>query len=287
MKSLIVFLNRRKLFTASMQCIYFLATVLMHEKVSLISVWFQRKLTTSAYNDMLATAGLIMISVFSFFILIRIRKEEDRGFKALYIFTTLLLAVFAFHTLLTINAEFIHFFQYAILAVPIFAITLKFGETVFWVTFLGVLDEAYQYFVLYPDFAYFDFNDVILNLIGGAIGIILILAVLKKFPSGDLSPTLTSGRRTGSTVFILTALLLGILIAYLMGYVHAYPSPGTPDHAFVMNRGPAPSTFWKTVKWGKRFHVLHPLEGVIITGCLIWFYSLIDYRMRKKFLPDE
>jgi glycopeptide antibiotics resistance protein len=241
------------------------------------------KLTTSVYNDVLAIIGLAMLSLFAFYIVNRIREGEDRKFKLLYLVLTLVLITVSFKTLLTINAEYIHFFQYAILAIPIFALTMKYGETVFWVTLLGALDEAYQYFILYPDFRYFDINDVILNLLGGGIGVILIFATLKGQVVQDfLSPRGRGGKERSRVMIISVVLLSGLLISYVTGYVQLYPDPGSSGNSILLNRGPAPSSFWKKVDWGKTLHILHPVEGMIITGLLVGFYSLIDHRIRKK-----
>jgi hypothetical protein len=278
---LITFLIEHKLFAGIIGGLYYMSTVFLHEEVSRISVWFQKELTTSVYNEVLAITGIVIVCFFAFYIFKRVREGDDRKFKIIYLILTLTLITVSFHTLLTINAEYIHFFQYAILAIPIFALTLKYGETVFWVTVLGVLDEAYQYFVLYPDFRYFDFNDVILNLLGGGIGAILILTTMKGVTFRGYRPRIWTG--AVSRVMVASVVLLaGIYISYLAGLVQLFPDPESSGNSILLNRGPAPSAFWTTVKWGKTFHILSPVEGILITGILVGFYSFIDYRISKK-----
>ncbi len=283
MNKLIVFLNRHKVVTFLFGGLYFLLTVLLHLEVSKISVWFQSKLSTSVYNNMLGIIGLVIISFFSIYLLNRTRKEDDRKFKILCLALTITLVVISFNTLLSINIEYIHFFQYAVLAIPVFAMTLKFGETVFWITLLGALDEAYQYFILVPDFEYFDFNDVILNLIGGGIGVILILTTLSRLQLQGLCCKRPSEKWFRSKVIIISVvLLLGLLILYSAGYVHFYPVPDSTGASILLRREPAPSTFWNSVAWGKTYHILHPIEGMVLAGILVGFYSFIDFRNRKK-----
>jgi glycopeptide antibiotics resistance protein len=92
----------------------------------------------------------------------------------------------SYEVLIVFSVETIHFVQHALLAVPVFALTMSFGETVGWVTLMGAVDEAYQYFVLYAGnkTVYFDFNDIILNLVGTGIGVLMIytLSDLKSAP---------------------------------------------------------------------------------------------------------
>lgn len=283
MNGLITFLNGHRLFSVTLGGVYYVATVLLHDRVSRISVWFQEKLTISVYNDGLAIIGVVLIALFFFYMVSRIMKGDDRTFKALYLLITLVLVTVAFHTLLTINAEYVHFFQYAILTVPIFALTLKYGETVFWVTLLGALDEAYQYFILYPDFRYFDFNDVILNLLGGGMCSILILVTFDRSALRMLQLRPASGGRSRHRVAIASMVLLsGFLISYVSGLVRLYPDPESGGKFIVLNRGPAHSSFWNRVDWGKTLHILHPAEGTVLAGLLVGLYSLIDYRDGKK-----
>lgn len=80
--------------------------------------------------------------------------------------------------------EAIHFIQYAFLAIPVFALTLRPSQTVFWAALMGALNEAYQYFVLYPDNreVYFDFDDIVLNLIRAGIGVVMIFTLSDAGP---------------------------------------------------------------------------------------------------------
>jgi hypothetical protein len=91
----------------------------------------------------------------------------------------LLAAALAAWWLLTVaNIELIHFPQYAVLAVLLFAGGLHPTWALIGATSLGAIDEVYQHFVLYADRqeAYLDFNDMVLNCIGAAGGLLLALA---------------------------------------------------------------------------------------------------------------
>jgi VanZ family protein len=98
--------------------------------------------------------------------------------------------------LVVFNVENIHFPQYAVLTLTIFALFKHFGATVFWVTLSGVFDEGYQYFVLYRNnnIVYLDFNDIVLNLIGAGIGVALIYT-LSDLKSESLAFHANSSRK--------------------------------------------------------------------------------------------
>ncbi|MEE8423730.1 MAG: VanZ family protein, partial [Thermodesulfobacteriota bacterium] len=226
---------------------------------------------------------LILLLVFTFYLLNKIRKGDDRYFKIIYMFFTVALIVISYRTLLVVNAEYIHFFQYAILFIPIFALTLKFGETLFWITLLGTIDEAYQYFILYPDWKYFDFNDVILNLLGGGIGAMLIYTLLNSNHL-FLSQNHSSLRKWTKSPVVVTSisLLLFTLILYISGHLQLYPGANSSTVLILLSRTPPPTDFWIRLDWGKTYHILYPVEGVVLTGLLIGFYSLIDYRIRSR-----
>lgn len=77
--------------------------------------------------------------------------------------------------LLVTNIELIHFPQFALIAVLFLAAGL--GARAAWLcgSIAGLLDEVYQHLVLYAGVAgtYFDINDIFLNAIGAAWGVLL------------------------------------------------------------------------------------------------------------------
>lgn len=282
MNSMISFMRRHRLLTCVSGGSYYIATILLHEEVSKVSVWLENALTIRGYNKVLAVLGIFFISAFSLFVLGRIRKSSDRHFKIFFLLFTLALVIISFKTLFVVNVEYIHFFQYAVLAVPLFALTLHFGGTAYWITLLGAIDEAYQYFILYPTWKYLDFNDIVLNLTGGGIGIVLIYAMLDTKTSG-LCSGLSLRRAMKSPPVITSALIAsGALLAYMSGLMRFYPKEGSKNALVMLSRAPASKDFWMHFKWGKTCHVLTPAEGVALAVILICTYSLIDWRVGRE-----
>jgi hypothetical protein len=195
------------------------------------------------------------------------------------------LVVASHHTLIVFNVENIHFPQYALLAIPVFALVGRFGETVFWVTLLGALDESYQYFVLYRDnnTVYLDFNDIILNLIGAGIGVVLIY--LSSPPPGlPAAGKPKNPKRLFSPAASVVALIL--LLVSLFFVVPGHLPFSSEASAFtdpsVLSRRPLPKTFWVEPEIGKKFHICGPSEGIISAALLIAFYATMDCRNSRR-----
>ncbi|RMG00576.1 MAG: VanZ family protein [Nitrospirae bacterium] len=182
--------------------------------------------------------------------------------------------IISYHTLLVVNVESIHFFQYALLAIPFYALTGSYGQSILLITILGAIDEGYQYFFLYPDWKYLDFNDIILNLLGGAAGLMLILLTTSK-ETNMPARHLFSGKIPlviGLTIFV-------TLLPFITGLAGVTAGDGEKSPpGIVLIREKPPEGFWIEMKWGKRYHILSPAEGTIITIMLIGVYALLDRR---------
>jgi len=119
--------------------------------------------------------------------------------------------------LFVINIESVHYVQYAIGAILIFSLVEHYFVALFLAFLVGVFDEAYQYFYLAPEgTAYYDFNDIITNLLGAAFGL-LILRTLKInekqyqksiFKIGFLYPLI------GISLLLMTLLQTNLLSVY-------------------------------------------------------------------------
>lgn len=76
--------------------------------------------------------------------------------------------------------EVAHYPEYAIVAwllaatLDPFRMARPVGRVLFWTTLLGAVDECQQYIWIAPSYGdYFDFNDVLVNLLGGVLGLLL------------------------------------------------------------------------------------------------------------------
>jgi len=252
--------------------LYFLAVVLPHEQVGLLTVYLFGDLPRSTYDAIIL--GLT-IAIFLGFIGILRSYSKPQIVSArwilFYLTLTLLLCILSFNLLIIINIEAIHFIQYGILAILLFPLIQHYGKTLFWVTILGALDEAFQYFYLAPERTnYYDFNDVIINLIGGGFGLIFLAAQGKKEVAKSWKPEL---------IFIGgISLILGIL--YSIGWFQIHPIDPETDPAFLLIRVPSEG-FWTVVHPNITYHVVRPLEGLVICTILLLFYAQLPAKALK------
>jgi VanZ family protein len=251
--------------------VYFLAVVLPHEQVGLLTVKIFGGLERDAYNRLMLFAGLVLLSVYLVPVLTSAAKSREKWKRTGFVVATVILSVLAFRLLIIINIEIVHFVQYGIMAMLLFPLVRRFGETLIWTTMLSALDEGYQYFYLSPlRTDYFDMNDVILNLLGAVFGLLLIQSLNLKFSLRPFRKWIIS---PAWTAFFFLVGIMGVL--WILGLMDLYP-PETGDPAPILLVRTPPDGFWTEIPPAIRYHVVQPVEGVIwITG-LFLFYGRLD-----------
>jgi len=164
-----------------------------------------------------------------------------------------------------VNIEVVHFFQYAMFALLCFPLTLNYNQTMIISTLAGALDEAYQFFYLAPQRTdYFDFNDVVINLVGVAFG----LLVIKIFKPA--TKVISLKQFLFSPASILTILISVIIfISFNTNFLGIYHT--NTDAQFVLVKKTFDS-FWTTVHPNITYHVMLPLEGLLVIISLWFFY---------------
>ena len=165
--------------------VYFAVCLVFHRRVNEFFDVFLQWMTYPQFNNYVFEI-IVALAVITFALLVavlRYNRHRVRWMLVLGVWITL--AVLAHYLLFVSNIEAVHYPQYAILAIMIYALTG--GETVSVVlaTLLGAIDEANQYFILYAGRSdlYMDYNDIILNLLGAVFGIAAYLILF-----GEKSP---------------------------------------------------------------------------------------------------
>jgi hypothetical protein len=281
MDRVILLLSKKKFYASAIAGAYLSAVILSHKEVSRIFDWLRKTLTFKVYDGFMLMFYLLVLAVFSLAVIFKIIKGKDKVHKTLWFSFNLALAVISYKVLVVFSVETIHFVQYALLALPVYAVAGRLGDTVFWVTLCGTVDEAFQYFVLYrqSNEVYFDFNDVILNLIGAGLGAVLILVFSRDRPAGGVAEGRSFQKWAFSPVVLCMMMIgLGGTILYLAGFLQLFPTADASTASIVLSRKAIPAHFWLHPKVGKSFHILHPIEGMVISAGLIFIYSLMDYR---------
>jgi hypothetical protein len=158
--------------------VVFLADIFLHLPITDFCDWLATRYGFTEYDHALRI-GFVTLGACAF-VTVWLWPSGHRRLVGLAMTFLVGLMLFA-HKLIVVNAvESIHYPQYALL-VLLLAPAVRDLE-IAWIvaTILGAIDEGYQATFLprgAPD--YFDWNDVVLNAIGAAIGVVIVLTFAK------------------------------------------------------------------------------------------------------------
>ena len=262
-------LRQRRIFNITLIISYFLLVVLPHEIVGKFIADRFRSYTRDQYNFTILVLGIFLLIVYVVPLVVRLVNGNDRKLKWFYLILTIGLIIAATNTIVVVNVEFIHLVQYGLMALLLFPLTLRYGETLFWTVLMGATDEAYQYFYLAPQRTeYYDFNDIVINLLGGALG----LVSLRIFDVGQLWPRwqLPFNRR----IVVAVALIGGVVLSiFTLGWFRIYPDDGSGMEPLFLLVRKAPTAFWSVIPPEIVFHIIEPLEGIVMVVLLLLIYQ--------------
>lgn len=243
---------------------YYLTTVLAHLEVSL---WLVRRresglLGSYRFADILPYAGSLLLAA----IVIWQGRRAWRGHKHVATFVAwaawLVAVVLVDRFLIYSFPEYLHYAQYALLAYTIARLAdpdrsaFAVGPVLLAVTGLGIADEALQYAWLTISYSnYLDFNDFLLNLLGGAAGLLLHYG----FTSSD-SFDIRFARRNASCA-ALGFCWLGIVMLLLVSAMQV--RTGETGMLHPIERQPSYNS-WISGPHAGRYYVLDPLSGTLI-----------------------
>lgn len=265
------FLKQRPLVNIVIVIIYYLLVVLPHEEVGkVIARTLDEPLGRDLYNQLILGAGTIGFLGYLWLIKKGIQQFPNRKkVTYFYLLVTFILIILTINILMVINVEMIHFVQYATMAVLLFPLLSSYQETLFVATILGALDEAYQYWVLAPLSHYYDFNDVIINMLGVSLGLILLF-------SNGIKNKVIAREWFKSPVLVSTLVLLFLFCTlYFCGILAIYPTKEVSPAPLLLVKKIQPE-FWTIVHPHVKFHVLRPISGLILTIGLFFLYGKME-----------
>lgn len=177
--------------------------------------------------------------------------------------------------LVSVVSEGVHFVQYAGLVLLLVPWIGRVGESMLWATLVGFLDESYQFWILHRDWGvYLDFNDILLNAVGAALGGLVAAAALGLREAREAP----RWRRAGSLGFAVFAggLALGWALA-AAGRIALAPGPAATGAWLLLERGAPSPSFWTFADWAqKRYHVLAAGEGAAFLAIAALLFALAD-----------
>ena len=262
--------------------IYTAIAIFPHERVQTLFGNLAKQIGRSNLYTVMAVISIAGGIWLSSVVLLSLRNKPQAGTIALFWSITVALIALTWRLLTVNNVELVHYPQYLPSGMLLLALTYSPVESLAWVTILGGLDECWQYWGLHPGWGIpYDFNDIFMDLLGGALGILLAIAFLdygtqRQLPITDFLRHLI--RRRG--VALVIAIVISGIVLWSGGWMLLYEDKSNPRYWFALSRL-LPKGFWFfDPSWGPRtIHTLSPVEGPLLILLTLGIYSLLDRRI--------
>jgi hypothetical protein len=264
---------------------YFLAVSLPHHPFS--ALYEKEILIPAGFYSVEHAVDIITVVILAGVLLLGLRVARVhrlRAFNHLVLWLVLLvLMYFSDRYLIVNNAERIHFPQYAILAL-LLGFSLRSDVLIFFVTsFAGFVDEFLQ-FVMNPVATnYLDFNDIVLNILGAALGVAFLLAlrrpaIVERTAYEKRFKLVFLLSMAGMALIVITALALGRIVMLVEHVEQRSVFDIVDDKLSFILSFERHDQFWQKSYFGKVFHVLSPAEGLaIIAGLFMATWAAVRW----------
>jgi len=257
--------------------VYAAAVTFPHEQVQLLVGAIADRLTRPGLYRVSAAIAIALAAVVTLILVRQLRTHPERRRIAAFWALTLLLIFGTWGVFTGNNTELVHYPQYFPEGAALVAMTLSPAESLAWIALAGGLDEGYQYWVLYPQrVSAFDYNDIYMDLLGGAAGVLFAMAFLNCEPrNGSAHIWKRPGVRALAGV-----IAIGIVL-WATGKMALHQDNPHP-HWFALSRQKTP--FFSIVPGLGPHHVheLTPVEGTMLIVLTIGVYATLDRRVQIK-----
>jgi len=273
---IISLLKANKFFDVVFALVYYIIVVTTHKPVGrFVAQNLDMPLGREKYNLLVVLLSLVMLLllVFSLKKSFKSLLSQSEQKKVLtYLGFLFLIIVISFNMIVVVNVEVIHIAQYCIMAILLFPLIKSYNHVMVFTTILGVLDEAYQYWYLFPEKSdYFDFNDVIINFTGVILGLIILR-------SQGVRQENERAKWIKSPLFYLFIFLTFIiLLGFKLNLISITPNTDDAPTALIELVRIHKPGFWRIIPPNVKFHVIRPIEFVfLILGLMFCFRKLGD-----------
>jgi hypothetical protein len=203
-------------------------------------------------------------------------RRQPQGRLAIGLwFLTIALITGAWSSLTANNVELVHYPQYFPEGMALAALTLSPVEALCWIVIFGGLDESYQYYLLsHGRPTLLDFNDIYMDVLGGAAGIVFAMVFLRCLPDPKVRQWRNAWKRPG--IVALASLLTAGAVLWAAGLMLVVEDKTNTHYWFALGRFRAPSFWAQVVANGpNRYHTLTPAEGVLLILATIALYAVL------------
>lgn len=279
MNRFLQFLRRHPIINLDVAAAFFLVTALFHDIVNnriqdlIVRVGGDSNSRFATWNHLVTRIAVPVTAVLVVALAVVLWRQRRVALGVLWV-VTLAMAAAAYTWLFSVNSEFIHFVQYAILAVLLFPRFGRLGETVAVCSLFGIVDEGWQYFGLHSNWGtYYDVNDVVFNAIGAGLGAMLVLTFAARTVADG---SCRSARKFAPGYWAFSRAFIVLGVGVLAGKI-AVHRPATGEKVWLaLRRCGLPTSFWGNPSWGKPFHEMQVLEGVVIVIALVLLFVVVD-----------
>jgi hypothetical protein len=254
---------------------YAAAVTFPHENVQWAANELCIRITHAGVYRLAAEVGVAAAAVITTFLFVSLaRQSQSRIVVGLWMLTLALIGG-AWGTLTANNLELVHYPQYFPEGIALAALTLSPAETLAWIVVFGGLDEGYQYWVLsHGRPTVFDFNDIYMDLLGGAAGLVFAMSFLRCARNNSFRQWIGTLKRPGVMV-ILSLTALGVLL-WALGLMLLVQDRANPQYWFDLGRLRT-HMFWfrVAINGPYKYHTLAPAEGVVMIFATIALYAAL------------
>ncbi|MCF8277166.1 MAG: hypothetical protein K9J17_10550 [Flavobacteriales bacterium] len=258
---------------------YVLFLIFAHDSFVNLSVVVMNSLSLPVYNRVVATTSLIVLLAL-IGLIYRAFNSKMQVDKQGFLFASLVLSglVFHFFVFTEMNIEFIHAMEFGLLSAIIYPLFGRYGAAIICALPVMLVDEWYQYIILYPDYVeYFDLNDILLDLLGAG----LFLSIVKLFLGAPKSQPLSLFRRP--ELYILLSMVGVTIILLATSQVVPYTNFANENTWLVLNAIKIDYAFWRVHPViGSTYHVLEPIYGLITVFGVCLIYLAMDLTRSPK-----
>jgi hypothetical protein len=259
--------------------IYATAVTFPHQPVQDFVGQLARQFTLRSVYRGSVTMAAIEALVLTFLFLKSVRAQASRRTLVILWTISFALMIGTWRMFTANNTELVHYPQYFVEGVVLLALTRSPVESLAWITVFGGLDEAFQYTYLVAGRAVpYDFNDVYMDLAGGAAGVVFAIAVIGWKRRAAFRVDLVRILRKPGIALLLGIVTSGIIL-WGTGRMLLYEAEGSPSHWFSLSRLQTP-TFWyfsPVVLGPHHFHELAPVEGTILILATVALSAMLDW----------
>jgi hypothetical protein len=273
-----LWLQQHRVFNAVVVLAYIGFVLFAHEAFVALSVRAMNALSLPVYNRVVALVvalAPLVLGLLVFRMLKQPIKPERKG--VYYLLAVLAGLVIHFFVFTEMNIEFIHALEFGVLAVLIYPLVGRFGAAIVCTLPVMLADEWYQYQVLFDYVEYFDFNDILVDLLGAG----LFLSMLRVAGVGsNAQPTLLQKRWEVYMLLFMAALTVVLLSTNALV---CYPIDATDATWLVLNAIRTEYGFWRVHPLiGSSYHVLEPVAGMLTVWVVCVAYLFLDSSQKRE-----